>query len=390
MTLEPASPAHGVPPAGSPSLLWSINARAVLDIVARLAPVARPEIRRASGLSKTAVAQTLAELERRGIVVVAGHDSDRRGPVATLYALDERYRVAAAVDVGHHRVRAVLVGTTGEVLARADAPAEHSSAAATAAEVAAVIERCCATAGLALADLAGAVVGVAATVTASGALLLADGLADEGRGLPEALAAALPFAVTLENDTNLAAIAEQRVGAARELSDFVLLSVGASVGAGIVIGGRVHRGTRGAAGEVNYLPGRDDVVDGTLGSASVAADAAEEGLPSTLSARDVFERARTGDAAALRVVDRTAARLARVIATLGLVLDPEAVILGGAIGGNGDLLTGPVADRLADAFPHAGVAVLTATAGEDAVLDGAASLAAQLARSAAFDAATAV
>ncbi|MGX5679799.1 ROK family transcriptional regulator [Schumannella luteola] len=362
----------------------------MLDIVARRAPVARPEIRRESGLSKTAVAQTLAELERRGIVVVAGLDADRRGPVATLYALDERYRVTAAVDVGHHRVRAVLVGTAGAILARAEAAAVHSSAAETAAGVADVIARCCETAGVAVADVAGAVVGLAATVTASGTLLLADGLADGGRGLPEALDAALPFTVTLENDTNLAAIAEQRGGAARDLSDFVLLSIGASVGAGIVIGGRVHRGARGAAGEVNYLPGRDDLVDDTLGSASVAADAAVEGLPATLSAREVFELARQGDAAAGRVVVRTAERIARVIAALGLVLDPEAVILGGAIGGNGDLLARPVEERLAEAFPHVGVAVLTATSGDDAVLDGAASLAAQLSRSAAFDAATAV
>lgn len=371
---------------GSPSLLWSINARAVLELVHRLAPVARPEIRRASGLSKTAVAQTLAELERRGIVVTAGVDASRRGPVATLYALDERYRVGAAIDIGHRRIRVVIVGTTGEVLGRASADAVHESPDATADAVARVVSAAVAEAGLALDDLACAVIGVAATVTAAGSLLLASGLADDGRGLPEALAARLPFPISLENDTNLAAIAEQR---ASQLHSFVLLSVGSSVGAGIVVDGKLYRGVRGAAGEVNYLPGRDDVVDDTLGAVSVSRDAESESLPPGLSAKEVFDRARAGDSAALRVVERTAARLARVVTTLALVLDPEVVVLGGSIGANGDLLIEPVTRRLAEAFPHAGVPVCAALAGDDAVLDGAAELCATLVREQAFDLATA-
>ena len=371
--------------AGSPSLLWSLNARAVLEIVHRLAPVARPEIKRESGLSKTAIAQTLAELERRGIVINAGLDDSRRGPVATLYALDPRFRLGAAIDIGHRRIRVVIVGTTGTVLARSEADAAHDSPDATAKATLAVVAECAQHLGLTPADLSCAVIGVAATVTATGSLLLASGLADDGVGLPEALAHRLPFPITLENDTNLAAIAEQHL---RPLADFVLLSVGSSIGAGIVIGGALHRGTRGAAGEVNYLPGRDDIVDDTLGAVSVAADAVAEGMPAGLSAKDVFDAARTGDAAALRAVDRTAARLARVITSLALVLDPEAVILGGSIGANGDLLVGPVSRRLDDAFPHAGVPVLAALAGDDAVLDGAASLCGSLVREQAFELAT--
>ncbi|THG34300.1 ROK family protein [Glaciibacter flavus] len=375
--------------AGPPALLRSLNARAVLEVVDRQGPIGRPELRDATGLSKTAIAQTLTELERRGAVERAGFDVSRRGPVATLYGLRERASVGAAVDIGHHRVRVIITGLGRQPLARASADADHSSAPETAALVHRLLAQACSDADVDLDDLQVCVIGVPAVVGEGGELRLASGLAAGGVGLASALADALPCPASLENDTNLAAIAEQVGGSARGLSSFVLLSVGASVGAGVVIDGELRRGSTGAAGEIAYLPGPGDEIDDSLGAQSVTTDAEAEGMAPPPSARAVFDAARAGDAAALRAVERTARRIARVSASLALVLDPELIILGGSIGSNGDLLVEPVSRILRDAFPQAAARVAAATAGEHAVLDGAVRLCGDRLREVVFDRATA-
>ncbi len=70
----------------------------------------------------------------------------------------------------------------------------------------------------------------------------------------EALSADLGRPVTIENDVNLAAMAERAVGAAQGVEDFVLVWIGVGLGLATVLGGRPHRGVGGAAGEIGYLP----------------------------------------------------------------------------------------------------------------------------------------
>lgn len=359
------------PQAGPPRLLWSINARAVLEVVEDLAPVARPELTRSTGLSKTTVAQTLAVLQQRGIVIESGHDDARRGPVATLYDLASGLAHGIAVDIGHHRVRASVVDLRGQRLARAEAPADHSSEAALVAVTTRLVDEVIAESGIDRATLTHTVVGVPAVVSPSdGALRLVSGIADEGRDLPALLAAALPATTGLENDTNLAAIAEDRWGRGAGAESFVLLSIGAAVGSGIVLRGELMRGFTGAAGEVAYLPAMPAGVPEILGARSLAEDAATAGADSA-DARTLFARAAQGDAAALDVLEATAARIADIAASICFVLDPALVVLGGAIGASGSLLAPMVQRRLTETQPLLQAQVVASTAGEDAVLRGA-------------------
>src|SRR5439155_27362944 len=81
-------------------------------------------------------------------------------------------------------------------------------------------------------------------------------------GFGEEIQAALELPVTLENDINLAALGEQWQGVARGVADFVFLSVGTGMGAGLVLGGELHRGRNGAAGEIDFaLAGVGETVD---------------------------------------------------------------------------------------------------------------------------------
>jgi predicted NBD/HSP70 family sugar kinase len=122
----------------------------------------------------------------------------------------------------------------------------------------------------------------------------------------------------------------------------------------------------------------------------VLADAAASGLDvAALDPRAVFDLARAGDPRALDAVDRTARRLAVVIASMALTLDPELFVLGGAIGSNGDLLLEPVRAHLDDVEPLARAEVVASALDDDAVLRGAATEVWQLIREAAFRTASA-
>jgi hypothetical protein len=195
--------------AGSPSLLWSINARAVLETIDRGGIVTRPAITRATGLSKTTVAQTLAELEQRGIVLPAGVDDSGRGPAATRYTLNAASSYGLAADIGHRRTRVAIVDAAGAVLGRVEAPSARGAEADAVRTVSRLVDECCALAGVPRERLSRAIAGVPAVVDPlDSRLSLASGMPGEGRALPGLLAVELDVPLRFENDTNLVGCTE--------------------------------------------------------------------------------------------------------------------------------------------------------------------------------------
>src|SRR5207253_8501704 len=122
----------------------------------------------------------------------------------------------------------------------------------------------------------------------------------EGRAFDAELQERLGLPVTLDNDINLAALGEQWRGVARGIDDFVFLSIGTGLGAGLVLGGELHRGRNGAAGELDYArAGREDDIDPCAGAISaLAAQVAARGgteLAPPYEPRAIFAAARSGD-----------------------------------------------------------------------------------------------
>jgi predicted NBD/HSP70 family sugar kinase len=377
--------------AGPPGLLRALNARAVLETVAAQGPTTRADVAAVTQLSKPTVAACLASLVERGAVQEDGAVSGRKGPAATLYRLAPQAVWAIGLDIGHDRLRGALVDAAGEQRGHVDVPVRRRRAALTR-QVREVCERLASTAGITLAEVHHVVVGVPGAVGPDGALAFADALPQDGEGLVAALRAQLPVPVTFDNDVNLAALAE--LAAQPDVEDFVLVSVGAGIGAGLVIGGQVHRGVSGAAGEVGFLPGcagdvrhAPQMIEHEVGGEVVSRLAREAGLPGDPGARAVFELARTGDLDALAAVDATARGIAFVVACLVAVLNPSRVVVGGSVGSNADLLLDPVRQHLS-AFTTLRVPVVTSSVGVDAVLHGSLAMAAGLARESAFAAFT--
>nr|WP_246422128.1 ROK family transcriptional regulator [Nocardiopsis mwathae] len=182
----------------------------------------------------------------------------------------------------------------------------------------------------------------------------------------------LPCPLHVDNDANLAVIAERAAGVARDHEDVVFLLLGERLGAGIVTGGRLLRGHNGAAGEIGYapFPGAPAVPPSGFGplESQVNADAIVEmvteefarpgaAIDSPLHRRfsaasagehvpAIAASAKEGDPVALRVLYRLCQRLAEGIAPMLLVLNPELVVLGGGISGVGDALRAPLRSAL--------------------------------------------
>lgn len=241
-------------PAGDQGLLRSINERAVLEQIDRVGSATRADIAVQTGLSKPTVALALSNLTERGWVQEAGTVTGRRGPGATLYRIRPEAAFAVGVDVGHDWIKVNIADITGAVRAHRRQGLDRTTP-RLADQIQDLINTAAAQIGLSAGDLGQTVIGVPGAVGPDGLSLgFAGGIPGDAADLGTVLSGSLPHQVMLENDVNLAALAEHEVGLATGIDDFVLLTLGHGVGLGIMIGGTLHRGRAGAAGEVGFLP----------------------------------------------------------------------------------------------------------------------------------------
>ncbi len=349
-----------------PGLLKRLNEREVLETIRAGAPISRAEISRRAGISKPTVSLVLQSLLQSGLVREAERGPDGPGYGAVYFEPVPEAALVLGLDLGARFVRGAICDLVGQVRARQDVELGVADAAGAVEAISRLRATLLETAGLDADLVDGVVVGVPGVVEPeTGVLRLAENVADlEGRRFADELQDALDLPVTLENDINLAALGEQWQGVARGVDDFVFLSVGTGMGAGVVLGGELHRGRHGAAGEIDFaLAGLGLEVD----PSAPQVEALAEGLA---DARAVFEAARGGDDTARTVVEEVARRIALHIAAVAAVADVSLVVLGGGIGTNGDLLLRPVGRLLDEWLPYP-PRVEVSTLGEAAILTGA-------------------
>jgi predicted NBD/HSP70 family sugar kinase len=367
------------PRAALPPLLKDLNRRTVLETIRSGAPISRAEISRRAGISKPTVSLALRALLDAGLVREATAEPGGPSYGAVFFEPVPDAALAFGFDLGARFLRGAVCDLGGAVRARQDIELETSEPDALVETIARLRASLAETAGLESARMGGAVVGVPGVVDQStGRVHLTHFAGLEGRRLGQQLVERLGFAVTLENDVNLAALGEQWQGIARGVDDFVFMSIGTGLGAGLVLRGELHRGSHGAAGELdNALQGVDGDADPCAGAVSafaarLVAESPEGAtvLRPPFDPREIFATARAGDALARRVVDEVARRIALHAAPVAAVADVELVVLGGGLGTNGDLLLEPVRELLARWVPYP-PRVEISTLGEAAVLTGA-------------------
>ncbi|AWE54467.1 MULTISPECIES: ROK family transcriptional regulator [Streptomyces] len=375
----------------SPSTARAINDRLALRLLQREGPLTAGQLKQLTGLSRPTVADLVERLTDAGLITVVGEAGEqRRGPNAKLYGIVAGRAHLAALDVRTEGVAVAVSDLVGTVLAEASVPIGGDTGTGPAVERAvALVERAVKEAGADRPHTVG--IGAPGLIDpASGELRDSSGLPQWHRALVATLQERFPDArVSVENETNLAALAEQRDGAAHDRDTFVLLWLGHGTGAAVVLDGKLRRGASGGTGEIGFLPvpgttGLPSATDcaggfhSLAGSAAITRLAAEHGLAAEGAhapdaARLVGEAvARTGDDGdAGRFLAVLADRIALGVASVVAVLDPGCVVLGGEVGqAGGAPLAALVEERVRRMSPLP-AAVRPSALGGTAVLRGA-------------------
>ncbi|MFF9401930.1 ROK family protein [Streptomyces sp. NPDC014744] len=359
--------------AASPSTARAINDRLALRLLQQDGPLTAAQLKNLTGLSRPTVADLVERLQDAGLIRVVGEEgARRRGPNARLYGIAADRAHLAALDVRTGSVAVVVADLVGTTLAEATLPIDGDTGTETAAEqAAALLERTVREAGTAPLHSVG--VGAPGLIDpVTGELRDTSGLPAWHRRLVRVLQQRLPATVLVENETNLAAVAEHRAGAARERDTFVLFWLGHGVGAAVVLDGKLRRGASGGAGEIGFLPVPGTVgvpsavsCDGgfhsLVGSVPVCELAAAHGIVVPPDAREgdkepgaafAVRAALAGEGGSEAFLDALAERLALGAASVASVLDPGCVVLAGEVGhAGGEALAGRVQERLAVMSP---------------------------------------
>jgi predicted NBD/HSP70 family sugar kinase len=371
-----------------PRLLREINDRAALELLLATGPMTRGQIGDRTGLSKVTASQTLSRLEERGLVEVVGTQAGGRGPNAALYSVIPSSAYVAGLEVGPELISAAVADIHGRTIAEVTVdPRDLDDPVSV---VHGAITKACRSAKISFGKLHGIVIGTPGVVDPrSGDVRFSFDLPGWHEGVHEALAGDLKREVTIENDVNLAAIAERVDGAAQGLDDFVLLWSSRGLGLAVVLGGKLYRGRSGSAGEIGYLPVPGVPLPEDIRTEPGRLPSLAGGLQSLVSSEAVSELARgygfaadgAGQCVKVAVaagadgeplLDEIAHRLALGVAAVCVILDPGLVVLAGEVGhAGGSALTTRVEEAVARICPVRPQVVTTAVTHKNPVLRGA-------------------
>lgn len=327
---------------GTPRLLRALNDRAALELLLSRGPLTRAQLGELTGLSKVTASQLVERLEERGLVIRVGEQAGGRGPNAQLYAVTPGSAHVIGAVVEADRVVASCADITGNVIGGAELSTKDTDEPVKVVHSAVV--QAADNAGADLSSVRRVVLGTPGLVDPStGDITFAWNLPRWHRGLLAALREDLSTTVVFGNDVNLAAVAEAHEGAAKGVDDFVLIWAGGGMGLAVMLGGRLHEGSTGAAGEIGYLPvpgapiPRDTyrrskgAFQQVAGADAVRAVAREHGFRGS-SAAEAVKAAIAAGTRGGPLLDELARRLALGVASTCVVLDPPLVVLAGEVG----------------------------------------------------------
>lgn len=346
---------------GTPRLLRGINDRAALTLLLEHGQLSRSGLGELTGLSKPTTSQLLARLETAGLVRHSGSSTGRPGPKAQLYEVVPDVAHVAALDVTPARILSAVADITGRLVGEFELRTPRRAGADTVVRVCEAVDGALLEAGLDRSALHRLVIGTpGAFDPRTRQLRYARHL--PGWHDPELLARladALDVPLDVDNDVNLAAVAEQHAGRARSASNFILLWGEEGMGAAIVIDGVLHRGFTGGAGEVGFLPLPETPLVRDVGRSNAGGFQELAGGKQVLElARGLGLRAGSPELAVQRaletegpgdeLIETLGHRVALGLAAIVSVLDPELVVLtGGVLVAGGERLLDTIRTELA-------------------------------------------
>jgi glucokinase len=376
------------------------NGKRILDAVRHHGPISRVALARRAKLSAPTVCALVDDLlDGRGLLRAVGKGASNGGRRPLMVDFNADYGYVAGVDIGSRSLRFALADLRGEVVSRREERTPTASRDAILERVRAGIGLLFTEAGLDPQKLFAIGAGAPGmTDVNTGQVINAVNLTGwMDVPLRDLLQEAFGVPVVVDNDVNMAALGEQWAGCARECPNFLFIALGAGVGAGIVVDGRLYRGSHWYAGEISHMHldyrrwnvdyGARGYLESRTGAEAIAEGGrailgnpggnGQGGLSSDDAAR-VFKAAREGHAGAQQLVQQVAIYLGTAVANITAVLDPQLIVFGGGISNVGDQLFDPVRAVVARIVPNVPEIRLTAV-GDDAPVFGSLHSALQLA-----------
>lgn len=359
----------GVSKGGDTTWLRRTNLIELVRTLRMIGPAGLSELSRAAGLSRPTVERLV------GTLLAGGWADELPASVEGVGRPSRRFRFRPSsvhivgIDIGAHSVRCVVADLDGTMVSSVErSVGPRDGRAARFGVVKEAIDAVVAAAGLTPADISVVCAGTAGIISAAGDVFLSAAIPEwTGFELGQELSSYLGCAAVIENDTNLATLAEKWQGVATHFDDVAFVLAGTRTSAGLISGGVLLRGSHGAAGEIGALNllGWQRAPQHFIEFPGLPEDVAEHESPEW-----VMRAARNGDETAKEAVEKYTSDLAEGIAALALVVDPEVVVLGGGASRSSDVLLKPLERHLAPLCIVPPV-VLISSLGDQAVVQGA-------------------
>ncbi len=368
------------------------NRKAVLDLLARSGPLSRADVTRATGLSRTTVTSLVRELLGEGVVAESAlrgqplNGGSGRPP--TLLSLPGAPGALVGVDIGHRHVRVVVAALSASVLAEQSVVLDVDHAATMVLDkVGEMVSEALAEADVKIDQVVGFGMGVPGPVDPRTGMITSAILPGwVGLAPADELSSRLGVPVRIDNDANIGALGELTYGAAKGLLDVIYVKAAGGLGAGLVLGGQLHRGATGIAGEIGHVRlheagpvcrcGNRGCLE-TQVSAPKLVEVLQPAHDEELTVERMLELGRAGDSGVNRVLDDAGRSIGRVLADLSNHINPAAIVVGGTMGTSTALLNGirDSVDRYAQPDIAASVRITPGALGERAEVMGALALA---------------
>ena len=375
-------------PPGALEALREGNRARLVDELRRAGTASRADLARATGLSRSTVSSLVADLQERGVVSERGDDRSRTGRPGVLLALDPSAGTALGVDFGHSHLRVAVADLSSTVLAeRLEALDVDHRADEALDRAAALVDDVLADAGVSRERVLGTGMGLPGPIDRRTGLVGSSVILPDWAGVHAAneMSARLGLPVAVDNDANLGALGEVALGAGRGLDDVIYVKMASGIGAGLLLGGRLHHGATGVAGELGHVQVRADGAlcrcgnRGCLETIAASGPLLESmrGAHGPLTVHELLDLVAARELGARRVVEDAGRAVGSALADLCNHLNPEAIIVGGELAAAGEpLLAGirEAIERRAQPAAAAAVRVMGGVLGERAELLGALAL----------------
>jgi predicted NBD/HSP70 family sugar kinase len=319
--------------------------------------VSRADIARRTGLARSTVSTLVNELLRAGLLVERGAPEDgttTQGRPPVLLSFDPRAGAVLGLHFDHPVIRVAVADLGYTILAEATVPVDVDHDAQDSLDAAAsLVEQVLARSGVERERLLGAGAALAGPIDQATGTVGSSAILPGWVGMPLAqeLTLRLGLPVHVDNDANVGALAESVLGAGRGAQDMAYIMLGSGIGAGLIIGGQVYRGSGGTAGEIGHVLvdeqgplcrcGNRGCLE-TYAGADALLDLLRRQRGDALTVDGLVQLAREGDAACQRVITDAARFVGVAAATLCNQLNPELLVIGGELAQTGSLLLDPL------------------------------------------------